>query len=73
MYDSLLMRSCYVSLIIHRQVDASNCACCWSKDPETGRPLLCVAGNDAKVKVYDIKEGKLANVGPSRCGLDAND
>ncbi|KAG6365967.1 hypothetical protein INS49_000143 [Diaporthe citri] len=26
---------------------------------ETERPLLCVAGSDAKVKVYDIKEGKI--------------
>ncbi|KAH8889800.1 WD40 repeat-like protein [Thozetella sp. PMI_491] len=40
--------------------DASNFGCCWSKDPETEAPLLCVAGNNAKIKVYDVKEGKLA-------------
>ncbi|KAK0619890.1 WD40-repeat-containing domain protein [Immersiella caudata] len=37
----------------------SNCACCWSKDPETGRAWLCVSGNGANIKVYDVKEGKL--------------
>ncbi|KAK3390462.1 WD40-repeat-containing domain protein [Podospora didyma] len=39
--------------------DASNFACCWSKDPETQRAWLCVTGNGAKVKVYDVKAGKL--------------
>ncbi|KAH8764220.1 WD40-repeat-containing domain protein [Diaporthe sp. PMI_573] len=39
--------------------EATNCSCCWSRDVETERPLLCVAGSDAKVKVYDVKEGKL--------------
>ncbi|KAK3491705.1 WD40-repeat-containing domain protein [Neurospora crassa] len=39
--------------------DAANCSCCWSKDMETGQPWLCIAGADAKVKVYDVKQGKL--------------
>ncbi|KAL1879423.1 hypothetical protein VTK73DRAFT_6955 [Phialemonium thermophilum] len=38
--------------------DAWNCACTWTKDPVTGRPLLCVSGTNAVVKVYDVKEGK---------------
>ncbi|KAK4231268.1 WD40-repeat-containing domain protein [Podospora fimiseda] len=38
---------------------ANNFSCCWSKDPETGRAWLCVAGKDAKIKVYNVKEGKL--------------
>lgn len=42
---------------------AENCCCTWSKDPETGRPLICVAGQDAKIKVYDVVNGELAAVG----------
>ncbi|KAM7188216.1 WD40-repeat-containing domain protein [Rhypophila sp. PSN 637] len=38
---------------------ARNCTCCWSKDPVTGAPWLLVAGNDAKIKIYDVVEGKL--------------
>ncbi|KAK0629759.1 WD40-repeat-containing domain protein [Bombardia bombarda] len=38
---------------------ACNCCCCWTKCPETERPWLCVAGADAKVKIYDVVEGKL--------------
>jgi len=44
------------------QTSASNCACCWSKDPESGRPWLCVSGNGANIKVYDVKEGRLVKV-----------
>ncbi|KAK3324226.1 WD40-repeat-containing domain protein [Cercophora scortea] len=39
--------------------EAANCTCCWTKDPETGRAWLCIAGADAKVKIYNIVEGKL--------------
>ncbi|KAJ2998278.1 hypothetical protein NUW58_g378 [Xylaria curta] len=42
--------------------DALNCSCTWSKDPETEVPWLCVAGRDAKIKVYDVIEGKLVKV-----------
>ena len=41
---------------------ANNFSCCWSKDPETGRAWLCIAGKDAKIKVYNVKEGKLVKV-----------
>ncbi|KAK3352356.1 WD40-repeat-containing domain protein [Lasiosphaeria hispida] len=49
-----------IQLIRDDDENASNCACCWSKDPETEDPWLCVAGNDAKVKVYNARTGKLA-------------
>ncbi|KAJ9131177.1 Polycomb protein esc [Pleurostoma richardsiae] len=39
--------------------EALNCSCCWTKDTVTERAHLCIAGRDAKVKVYNIKEGKL--------------
>ncbi|CAJ2512177.1 Uu.00g051920.m01.CDS01 [Anthostomella pinea] len=42
--------------------DALNCSCTWSKDPETDVPWLCVAGRDAKIKVYDAIHGKLVKV-----------
>jgi polycomb protein EED len=47
----------------------SNCACCWSKDPETGRAWLCVSGNGANIKVYDVKQGKLVNVSVLRSSI----
>ncbi|ERS97924.1 hypothetical protein HMPREF1624_06095 [Sporothrix schenckii ATCC 58251] len=37
---------------------ALNCSCTWALDPETERALLCVAGRDAKVKVYNIHDGE---------------
>lgn len=42
--------------------DAVNCSCCWSKEAGTDRALLCVAGRDTKIKVYNILEGKLHTV-----------
>ncbi|KAI0132708.1 WD domain-containing protein [Xylariales sp. AK1849] len=38
---------------------AVNCSCTWSKEPETDIPWLCVAGWDAKIKVYDVFNGTL--------------
>ncbi|KAK7996906.1 hypothetical protein PG989_004946 [Apiospora arundinis] len=40
--------------------DAVNCSCTWSKDRETDIPYLCVAGLDAKIKVYDVFNGTIA-------------
>ncbi|KAL1892195.1 hypothetical protein Sste5346_007151 [Sporothrix stenoceras] len=37
---------------------ALNCSCTWARDPQTERALLCVAGRDAKVKVYNIRDGE---------------
>ncbi|KAK3368954.1 WD40-repeat-containing domain protein [Lasiosphaeria ovina] len=52
--------NCEILLIIRDgDEDGSNHACCWSRDPETGHPWLLVAGDDARIKVYDVKEGKL--------------
>ncbi|KAK4193562.1 WD40-repeat-containing domain protein [Podospora australis] len=48
-----------IQMIRDDDKDANNFSCCWSKDTITQRPWLCVAGKDAKVKVYDVKEGKL--------------
>jgi len=45
-----------------RKQDSANCASCWSRDPVTHEPWLCVAGNDANVKVYNVKQGKLVKV-----------
>ncbi|CAG7566550.1 unnamed protein product [Fusarium equiseti] len=39
--------------------EASACCCTWTKDPETGAPYLCIGGVDAKVKIYDVVNGKL--------------
>ncbi|KAK3940677.1 Polycomb protein eed-A [Diplogelasinospora grovesii] len=39
--------------------EATNCTCTWSNDPVTERAWICIAGADAKVKVYNVKEGTL--------------
>jgi polycomb protein EED len=44
------------------QRDAVNCCCTWTRDSDTGRPLFCVAGEDAKIKVYDVNRGELVTV-----------
>ena len=44
---------------------AENCCCTWSRDLHTGRPLICVAGKDAKIKVYDVANGDVTAVGCS--------
>ncbi|CAK7220871.1 hypothetical protein SCUCBS95973_004304 [Sporothrix curviconia] len=41
-----------------RHEGALNCSCTWARDPVTERALLCVAGRDAKVKVYNIRDGE---------------
>ncbi|KAJ1331902.1 polycomb protein EED [Microdochium nivale] len=51
-----------VQLIRDDDEDALNCTCTWTKDPETEIPFLCVAGRDAKIKVYDVIHGKLVRV-----------
>jgi polycomb protein EED len=33
--------------------------CTWIQDRRTKIPYLCVAGKDALIKVYDIKNGQL--------------
>ncbi|OAA80822.1 WD40/YVTN repeat-like-containing domain protein [Akanthomyces lecanii RCEF 1005] len=41
--------------------DASGCCCTWTKDPVTGAPYVCIGGVDAKVKIYDVRNGTLVN------------
>ncbi|KAK0671106.1 WD40-repeat-containing domain protein [Cercophora samala] len=48
-----------IRMIRDADAGANNYTCCWSKDPDTEMPWLCVAGKDAKIKVYDIRQGKL--------------
>ncbi|KAK4204093.1 WD40-repeat-containing domain protein [Triangularia verruculosa] len=48
-----------IQMIRDEDASANNYTCCWSKDPDTELPWLCVAGKDAKIKVYDIKRGNL--------------
>ena len=33
--------------------------CTWIQDRRTGVPYLCVAGEDALIKVYDIEKGQI--------------
>ncbi|KAK2630508.1 hypothetical protein QTJ16_001328 [Diplocarpon rosae] len=42
-----------------KKVDASTYACAWSKDCETGAPLLCVAGSLGVIKVINALTGDL--------------
>ncbi|KAF5635182.1 hypothetical protein F25303_8553 [Fusarium sp. NRRL 25303] len=61
-----------LSVIRDDDDEASACCCTWTKDPVTGAPYLCIGGVDAKVKIYDVVNGKLY-----RCltghGGDVND
>ncbi|KAL1838345.1 hypothetical protein VTJ49DRAFT_2776 [Mycothermus thermophilus] len=50
---------CEVLQLIRDDSDSANCACCWSRDPVTYEAWLCVAGNDANVKVYNVQQAKL--------------
>ncbi|KAF7926120.1 uncharacterized protein EAE97_010420 [Botrytis byssoidea] len=49
-----------VRLIIDEEPDTELYACCWTKD--LAKPLLCVAGLNAKIKIWDVLSGKLIRV-----------
>ncbi|KAF7957343.1 hypothetical protein EAE96_002929 [Botrytis aclada] len=49
-----------VRLIIDKEPDTEHYACCWTKD--LAKPLLCVAGLNAKIKIWDVLSGKLIRV-----------
>ncbi|TGO74250.1 hypothetical protein BELL_0296g00010 [Botrytis elliptica] len=49
-----------VRLIIDEEPDTEHYACCWTKD--LAKPLLCVAGLNAKIKIWDVLSGKLIRV-----------
>ncbi|CAD6439165.1 0cca7be2-c284-4a9a-9222-2c9d7e5899ba [Sclerotinia trifoliorum] len=51
-----------IRIIIDEESSADHYACCWTKDLATQKPLLCVAGVDAKIKVFDVLTGKLLRV-----------
>ncbi|KAH7133473.1 WD40-repeat-containing domain protein [Dactylonectria macrodidyma] len=61
-----------LNVIRDDDVDASACCCTWTRDPETQRPLICIGGVDAKVKIYDVLEGKLFKCFTGH-GSDVND
>jgi polycomb protein EED len=41
---------------------ANNFVCAWTKDLETGAPLLCMGGNTAAIKIINALTGKLHRV-----------
>ncbi|KAG4429974.1 hypothetical protein IFR05_014538 [Cadophora sp. M221] len=45
--------------IIDEDNETEDFACAWTKDPETGTPLLCVSGNSRQLKVYNGVTGQL--------------
>ncbi|KUJ16798.1 WD40 repeat-like protein, partial [Mollisia scopiformis] len=54
-----------IRLIIDEEVNSggsNHFACAWSKDRETGDPLLCVAGSTAKIKVINVITGECLRV-----------
>lgn len=42
--------------------EAGNFSLAWSREAGTGKPLLCVAGQDAKIKVYNIVDRSVKTV-----------
>lgn len=50
-------------VLIILQDGNENYACAWSKDLETGTPILCVAGSSGKIKVINALTGELLRVG----------
>ncbi|RAL59676.1 hypothetical protein DID88_000309 [Monilinia fructigena] len=51
-----------IRCIIDEEPSADHYTCCWTKDLATKTPLLCVAGVDAKIKIFDVLSGKLLRV-----------
>ncbi|KAH6681139.1 WD40-repeat-containing domain protein [Plectosphaerella plurivora] len=52
--------------------EARNYTCTWARQKTTGKPLLCIAGEDAKIKIYDVIEGVVVDVLVGH-GMDIND
>ncbi|KAH6631639.1 WD40-repeat-containing domain protein [Chaetomium tenue] len=50
---------CEIIQLIRDDGDDANCASCWSRDPVTEEPLLCIAGTNSNIKIYNVKHGKL--------------
>ncbi|ESZ91798.1 hypothetical protein SBOR_7814 [Sclerotinia borealis F-4128] len=51
-----------IQFIVDEEPSADHYSCCWTKDLATNKPLLCVAGVDPKIKIFDVLSGKLIRV-----------
>ncbi|RBQ70180.1 hypothetical protein VDGD_21526 [Verticillium dahliae] len=60
-----------IKVIRDDDADSRNYTCTWSQDKETGKPYLCLSGEDAKIKIYDVTEGTLVNVLVGHGGVSA--
>ncbi|KAK4065711.1 uncharacterized protein Triagg1_8480 [Trichoderma aggressivum f. europaeum] len=50
---------CHVINVIRDDDDeAASCCCTWTMDAVNGRPYICIGGVDAKVKIYDVVDGR---------------
>ncbi|CZT00469.1 related to `extra sex combs` protein (WD-40 repeat family protein) [Rhynchosporium graminicola] len=58
--------------ILDEEDDIEHYACAWSRDVETGLPLLCVAGLSAQIKVFNVITGDLLKT-LSGHGAEIND
>ena len=67
--DSDVRQSLQASKILGspRQARASLNSCVWSRDLDTGDPLLCVTGERASIKVLNIRTGGLVKVTKATC------
>ncbi|KAH7384823.1 WD40-repeat-containing domain protein [Cadophora sp. MPI-SDFR-AT-0126] len=54
--------------ILDEEKETDHYACAWSKDAETGTPLLCVAGGSDQVKVFNVVTGDLLMTFPGHGG-----
>ncbi|OPB37956.1 hypothetical protein A0O28_0010600 [Trichoderma guizhouense] len=64
---------CHVINVIRDDDDeAASCCCTWTMDAVNGRPYICIGGVDAKVKIYDVVDGRLVECFVGHGG-DVND
>jgi len=49
----------FVHEILDEEKGTDNFACAWSKDTETGTPLICVGGGSNQLKVFNAVTGEL--------------
>ncbi|KAM3084884.1 hypothetical protein ACMFMG_003329 [Clarireedia jacksonii] len=55
-----------IKTIIDEDEETDNYACAWTKDLATGRPLICVAGANAKIKIIDVQSGTIQRLRPPK-------
>ncbi|KAH8593005.1 hypothetical protein B0O99DRAFT_226374 [Bisporella sp. PMI_857] len=51
-----------IKSILDEEAEADHFACAWTKDLETGTPILCVAGHTGKILIIDALTGELQRV-----------